>query len=76
MLNQPRIDPVITELTNLAASEEGEVRDSVVNGLAAAVKNGKNLSDVSKSSILELLSESFAETNKGEFVSLFSLDFR
>lgn len=66
MVHQPRVDPLVTELTNLASTEEGDVRDSVVNGLANVVLGGgKNLSDGSKNAILEVLGEAFADTNKG-----------
>ncbi|ORY90168.1 ARM repeat-containing protein [Leucosporidium creatinivorum] len=65
MEHQARVDPVITELSNLAATEEGEIRDSVVNGLANVVWSaGKNMGEGSKSSALDLVSEAFADTNK------------
>jgi hypothetical protein len=67
MEHQARVDPVITELSNLAATEEGEIRDAVVNGLANVVWSaGKNMGEGSKSSALDLVSEAFADTNKGE----------
>jgi HEAT repeat protein len=67
MLHQPRIDPLITELTNAISTEEAEVRDSMANGLAGViVSGGKNLSEDSKSAILNLLGEAFGETNKGQ----------
>lgn len=66
MEHQARVDPVITELSNLAATEEGEIRDSVVNGLANVVASGgKNMGEGSKSAALDLISEAFADTNKG-----------
>ncbi|GAA6058506.1 hypothetical protein JCM10212_006945 [Sporobolomyces blumeae] len=65
MQHQPRVDPLVTELVNLASTEEGEVRDSVVNGLAkVTLSGGKNLSESSVSSIVDLVSEAFAETPK------------
>lgn len=71
MVHQPRVDPLVTELTNLASTEEGDVRDSVVNGLANVVlSGGKNLSDGSKNAILEVLGEAFADTNKGTRLTL------
>lgn len=67
MEHQARVDPVITELSNLAQTEEGEIRDSVVNGLANVVfSGGKNMGDSSKSAALDLISEAFADTNKGK----------
>ena len=65
-LHQPRIEAIITELTNLASSEQGEVRDAVVVGLANIVSSGgANLPDVAKSAIMDLINEAFAESNKG-----------
>lgn len=68
MEHQARVDPVVTELCNLAATEQGEVRDSVVVGLANVVySGGPNLGDAAKSSIVDLISEAFADnTNKGK----------
>lgn len=64
---------MVTELTNLASTEEGETRDSVVNGLANVVASGgQNLGEGSKSACADLLSEAFAETNKGAFAPFYS----
>lgn len=59
------------ELTNLASTEEGEVRDSVVSGLANVVlSGGKNLSEASKSAVLDVVGEAFSESNnKGPLLS-------
>lgn len=66
MQHQPRVDPLVTELVNLVASEEGDMRDSVVNGLAATVASGgKNMSEASVSSVVDIISEAFAESPKG-----------
>ncbi|GAA5985182.1 hypothetical protein JCM5350_004261 [Sporobolomyces pararoseus] len=68
MVHQARVDPLVTELVNLASTEEGEVRDSTVNGLAKVVySGGKNLSESSVSSIVDLISEAFAETPKESY---------
>jgi hypothetical protein len=68
MQHQPRVDPLITELTNLVSTEDGDVRDSVVNGLAATVTSGgKNMGESSASSVVDVISEAFAETPKGAF---------
>ena len=62
MKHQPRIDPLVTELCNLAVTEEGDVRDAVVNGLAKAVEaGGTNLGEASVSSVVDLVSEAFAD---------------
>ncbi|GAA5855038.1 hypothetical protein JCM8547_002355 [Rhodosporidiobolus lusitaniae] len=68
MQHQPRVDPLVTELTNLAATEEGDVRDSVVNGLAATVMSGgKNVSDFGP--VVDVISEAFAETPKESYAT-------
>lgn len=68
MKHQPRVDPVVTELTNLAQSEEGDTRDSIVNALAAVVKSGgTNLGEQSISSCIDLISEAFSENHKENF---------
>lgn len=67
MLHQTRVDPLVTELTTLAATEEGEVRDAVVNGLANVVESGgAHCTEGSKTVLLDLVGEAFGETNKGE----------
>ncbi|GAA5862432.1 hypothetical protein JCM1840_004179 [Sporobolomyces johnsonii] len=70
MQHQPRVDPLVTELVNLASTEEGEVRDSVVNGLGNVVlSGGKNLGEASVSSVVDLISEAFAETPKESYAT-------
>lgn len=70
MVHQARVDPLVTELVNLASTEEGEVRDSVCNGLSKVVySGGKNLSESSVSSIVDLISEAFAETPKESYAN-------
>ncbi|GAA6002609.1 hypothetical protein JCM10207_007591 [Rhodosporidiobolus poonsookiae] len=70
MQHQPRVDPLITELTNLVATEEGDVRDSVVNGLAATVSSGgKNMGEGSVSAVVDIISEAFAETPKESYAT-------
>ncbi|CEQ38752.1 SPOSA6832_00193 [Sporobolomyces salmonicolor] len=70
MQHQPRVDPLVTELINLASTEEGEVRDSVVNGLGNVVlSGGKNLGEASVSSVVDLISEAFAETPKESYAT-------
>ncbi|GAA5981477.1 hypothetical protein JCM10908_004121 [Rhodotorula pacifica] len=70
MQHQPRVDPLVTELVNLTASEEGDVRDSVVNGLAATIASGgKNMSESSMSSAVDIISEAFAESPKESYAT-------
>lgn len=66
MLHQPRVDPIITELTNLVSTESGssDIRDSIVNGLAAVISSGgANVSESSKEVVLEVLGEAFADSS-------------
>ena len=66
MQHQPRVDPLITELTNMVSTESGEVRDAVVGALAnVVVSGGANLSEASLSAVIDVLSEAFSESNKG-----------
>ncbi|BGP36319.1 translational activator of GCN4 [Rhodotorula kratochvilovae] len=70
MQHQPRVDPLVTELVNLVASEEGDVRDSVVNGLAATVASGgKNMGEASVSAVVDIISEAFAESPKESYAT-------
>ncbi|KDE04239.1 hypothetical protein MVLG_05338 [Microbotryum lychnidis-dioicae p1A1 Lamole] len=62
MQHQPRVDAVVTDLVNLAMTESGELRDSVVNGLAAVVvSGGKNLTSGPQAACVDLVSEAFSE---------------
>ena len=66
MQHQPRVDPLITELSNLSTAESGDVRDAVVGALAnVVVSGGANLSEASLAAVVDVLSEAFSETNKG-----------
>ncbi|KAK4055085.1 translational activator of GCN4 [Microbotryomycetes sp. JL201] len=70
MEHQPRVDPVVTELVNLVSTEQGEVRESIVQGLAnVIVAGGANLGDAAKASCIDLVSEAFSETNKESYES-------
>ncbi|KAM0793613.1 hypothetical protein ACM66B_001046 [Microbotryomycetes sp. NB124-2] len=70
MEHQPRVDPVVTELVNLISTEQGEVRESVVHGLANVIAaGGANLGDGAKASCVDLVSEAFSETNKESYES-------
>ncbi|SCZ89778.1 BZ3500_MvSof-1268-A1-R1_Chr1-3g01573 [Microbotryum saponariae] len=62
MQHQPRVDAVVTDLVNLATTESGEIRDSVVNGLAAVVfSGGKNLTSGPQAACVDLVSQAFSE---------------
>ena len=77
MQHQPRVDPLITELTNLIASESGDVRDAVVGALAnVVVSGGANLSEASMSAVVDVMSEAFSESNKGKPSPLTSSETR
>ncbi|SCV68098.1 BQ2448_219 [Microbotryum intermedium] len=62
MQHQTRVDAVVTDLVNLATTESGDIRDSVVNGLAAVVvSGGKNLTSGPQAACVDLVSEAFSE---------------
>ncbi|EJT96915.1 ARM repeat-containing protein [Dacryopinax primogenitus] len=62
MALQTRVDPVVTELMTGARSGEPEIRSSMAVALAAVVKGaGKSVGEVARSSLLELVSDTFAE---------------
>ncbi|GAA6024607.1 hypothetical protein JCM11491_006044 [Sporobolomyces phaffii] len=70
MVHQPRVDPLVTELVNLASTEAGEVRDATVNALAHVVRSGgQHLSPQSVASVVDLVSEAFAESPKEAYAT-------
>ncbi|KAK2463021.1 hypothetical protein APHAL10511_004676 [Amanita phalloides] len=68
MKNQPRVDPVITELINTAKMNDDAVASSLVLALAKIVQNGwQNMGDKSKEACVELISESFREEREESY---------
>ena len=67
MKNQPRVDPVITELIKGARNNEESIAGSFVLALANAVQGGgSNVGDKSKELCVELISDAFKERREGE----------
>lgn len=67
MKNQPRIDPVITELISGVRNSEEPIAGSFVLALARAVQNGgSNVGEKAKESCVELISDAFKERHEGE----------
>ena len=67
MRNQPRVDPVVTELIGGARNNEGSIAGSFVLALANVVKNGGlNVGEKVKESCVELISDAFKERHEGE----------
>ena len=67
MRNQPRVDPVITELIGGARNNEDSVAGSFVLALANVVQNGgSNVGEKAKELCVELISDAFKERHEGE----------
>ncbi|PFH47401.1 hypothetical protein AMATHDRAFT_152123 [Amanita thiersii Skay4041] len=66
MKNQPRVDPVITELINTAKASEDAVATSLVLALGKVVLNAsQNVGDKAKESCAEFVSDAFREDHEG-----------
>lgn len=69
MKHQPRVDPVVTELMTGIRAAENEIAPSVVLALAAVCKSaGKNIGEVAKGSIVELVEEAFMAGRNGQLI--------
>ena len=67
MRNQPRVDPVITELIGGARNNEDSIAGSFVLALANVVQNGgPNVGEKAKESCVELISDAFKARHEGE----------
>ncbi|KIL62501.1 hypothetical protein M378DRAFT_187321 [Amanita muscaria Koide BX008] len=68
MKNQPRVDPVITELVNTAKSSDDVVAGSLILALAKVVQNAsQNMGDKAKEVCIELISDSFREEREESY---------
>ncbi|KAF9012742.1 armadillo-type protein [Cyathus striatus] len=68
MQNQPRVDPVITELITGVKSNEDSIASSLVVALARVTKNGsKNIGEKARESCVELVSDAFRETHDDNY---------
>jgi hypothetical protein len=67
MRNQPRVDPVVTELMGGTKNNEDSIAGSFVLALANAVQNGgPNVGEKARESCVELISDAFKERHEGE----------
>ena len=66
MKNQPRVDPVVTELVTGAKSNEDDIAASLLLALARVVRSaGSNVGEKARESCVELVSEAFKEQHEG-----------
>lgn len=72
MKHQPRIDPLITELlASMQNSEDGEISESLVSGLAAVVASGAaNITEAPMNDILNFIQDSFNAERHSEPLAL------
>ena len=64
MKNQPRVDPVITELVGGCKSNEDSIAASLVLALAYVVRNaGNNVGEKAREACAELISDAFRESH-------------
>ena len=69
MRNQPRVDPVITELIGGAKNNEDSIAGGFVLALANVVQNGSsNVGEKAKESCVELIFDAFKERHEGEIL--------
>lgn len=79
MKNQPRVDPVITELCTAVRSNTDDIASSMMLSLSFVVRNGAaNIGDKAKELCIELLTDAFKESHDGKHLlmisGLFSVD--
>ncbi|KAI0800349.1 ARM repeat-containing protein [Fomes fomentarius] len=68
MKNQPRVDPVVTELVTGAKSNEDTIAASLVLALALVVRSaGSNVGEKAREACAELISESFREPHEDSY---------
>lgn len=66
MKNQPRVDPVITELLTGVKNNEDAIAASLVQGLAYVVRNGDaHVGDKAREACVELITDTFKESREG-----------
>jgi hypothetical protein len=69
MRNQPRVDPVITELITGSRSNDDGIAGSVILALANVVRNaGQNVGEKAREACVELVSDAFKNDHDGEWV--------
>ena len=69
MKNQPRVDPVVTELITGSKSNEDAIASSLVFGLAYVVRSAKaNVGEKAREACLELVADAFKEHHEDNYV--------
>ena len=69
MKNQPRVDPVVTELITGSKSNEDATASSLVFGLAYVVRSAKaNVGEKAREACLELVADAFKEHHEDNYV--------
>lgn len=77
MKNQPRVDPVITELLTGVRSNEDSIAASLVLALARVVRSaGSNVGEKAREACAELITESFKEQHEGQSHNVFTCTLR
>ena len=67
MKNQPRVDPVVTELVTGAKSNEDSIAASLILALARVVRSaGTNVGEKAREACAELITDAFKEPHEGE----------
>lgn len=67
MQNQPRVDPVITELITGARGSEDNIATSFILALANVMESAsQNVGDKARESCVELVSDAFRESHSGQ----------
>lgn len=68
MKNQPRVDPVITELITGGRGNEDSISTSFIWALSHVMQSASaNVGEKARESCIELVAEAFRETHSGEF---------
>ncbi|KAA1470496.1 ARM repeat-containing protein [Dentipellis sp. KUC8613] len=69
MKNQPRVDPVVTELITGARANDDGIAASLVLALANVIRSGgKNVGDKAKEACVELVSDAFKESHDESYM--------
>ncbi len=69
MKNQPRVDPVITELLGGARNNEDSIAASLVLALSYVVKNaGTNVGEKAREACVELVADAFKESHEEPYI--------
>jgi hypothetical protein len=69
MRNQPRVDPVITELITGSRSNDDGIAGSLILALANVVRNaGQNVGEKAREACVELVSDAFKNDHDGEWL--------